>query len=91
MRVRTAWTATYLKSREVLFKIRAEGAREEAIKSVPVLLRPGLLASRPRSQLLVNHNRLFLPPWGSDLTIPKKQRRERFEGATLFLTRTSTS
>jgi hypothetical protein len=49
--------------------------------------RPG----RPRSQLLVNHSGLFLPPWGSDLTIPKKQRCERFEGATPFLTRTSTS
>jgi hypothetical protein len=75
----------------VLFKIRAEGAREKAIKSVPVLLRPGLLAYRPRSQLLVNHSGLFLPPWGSDLTIPKKQGRERCEGGTLFLTRTSTS
>jgi hypothetical protein len=48
-------------------------------------------ASRPGSQLLVNHIGLFCPPWGSDLTIPKKQRSERFEGATLFLTRISTS
>jgi hypothetical protein len=48
-------------------------------------------ASRPGSQLLVNHIGLFCPPWGSDLTIPKKQWSERFEGATLFLTRTSTS
>jgi hypothetical protein len=48
-------------------------------------------ASRPRSQLIFNHSRLFWPPRGSDLTIPKKQRCERFEGATLFLTRTSTS
>ena len=48
-------------------------------------------ASRPGSQLLVNHIGLFCPPWGSDLTIPKEQRSERFEGATLFLTRTSTS
>jgi hypothetical protein len=33
------------KSREALFKIRAEGAREKAFKSVPVLLRPGLPAA----------------------------------------------
>jgi hypothetical protein len=42
-------------------------------------------------QLLVNHNGLFWASWGPNLTIPKKQRCERFEGATLFLTRASTS
>jgi hypothetical protein len=50
-----------------------------------------VLLSPAGSQLFVNHSGLFWPPWRPDLTIRKKQRCERFEGATFFLTRTSTS
>ena len=64
------------------------GAREEGIR---VVRAAEARASRPGSKLFVNHSGLFWPPWGSSLTIPKKQRCERLEGATLFLTHTSTS
>jgi hypothetical protein len=43
-----------------------------------------------RSQLFLNHSWLFWLPWGSGLTIPNQQRRERFNGATPFLPHGST-
>jgi hypothetical protein len=43
-----------------------------------------------RSQRFLNHVWLFWLPWGSGLTIPNQQRRERFNGATPFLPHGST-